>query len=126
MTRKRSGGGKIKEPAPTLSGVRKAARPRAASRAKLVFGTDRTKIPHVVEARHVGAFRLFLSFDDGVAGELDLASRLHGPIFEPLKDERYFAEARVNRELGTVTWPNGADFAPEFLYDAVRKAGRRS
>jgi hypothetical protein len=82
------------------------------------------RLPLVVHAKVLSGFRLFLVFDDGVSGELDMASRLFGPVFEPLKDERYFAQVRVNRELGTVVWPNGADFAPEVLHDELLKLGK--
>ena len=57
---------------------------------------------------------------DGTEGEVDLEHELDGPIFEPLRDPRYFAQFTVDPELRTVTWPNGADFAPEFLYEKIR------
>ena len=41
-------------------------------------------------------------------------------VFEPLRDEAYFKGFQVHPELHTITWPNGADFAPEFLYEKVR------
>ena len=47
---------------------------------------------------------------------------LHGEIFEPLKAIEYFKTLRVHPELHTVVWPNGADFAPEFLRSALRVA----
>lgn len=62
---------------------------------------------------------LRLHFSDGRVGDVDLADRLRGPVFEPLRDPKRFAEAFVVDELGTVAWPNGADVAPEFLYDAL-------
>ncbi|HYM99336.1 MAG TPA: DUF2442 domain-containing protein, partial [Aestuariivirgaceae bacterium] len=54
-------------------------------------------------------------------GSVDLSAELWGPMFEPLKDKQFFAQATKDPELETVTWPNGADFAPEFLY---RKAAQ--
>lgn len=74
----------------------------------------------VVEARHLSGYRLHLRFDDGVEGEVDLATvvRFDG-IFAPLADTRRFAEVRVNPDTGTIEWPNGADVAPETLYDAL-------
>lgn len=64
---------------------------------------------------------LYLTFEDGTAGEVDLSEIwCNGPVFEPLADPAYFARVTVDPELGTVTWPNGADLAPEVLYDRVR------
>jgi len=76
----------------------------------------------VTRARHVGGFRLWLEFNDGVAGEVDLGDRLFGEVFEPLRDPALFAQARVDPELDTVVWPNGADFAPEFLHERVKRS----
>ena len=76
-------------------------------------------IPKVVEVRPLGGYRLWLRFQDGVSGIVDLSAELWGPMFEPLKDEALFAQASVHPELDTVTWPNGADLAPEFLYRAA-------
>src|SRR5438046_1148510 len=64
---------------------------------------------------------IWVAFDDGTEGEIDLAAELQGPIFEPLKDAEYFARFTVE---DTLVWPNGADFAPEFLYERVRAAAR--
>lgn len=72
----------------------------------------------VVEARYVRAFTVWLRFDDGTVGEVDLSQELYGPVFEPLKDVDYFKTFRV--DLGTIVWPNGADFAPEFLHERAR------
>jgi hypothetical protein len=73
----------------------------------------------VTEARHAGGYRIWLRFNDGVAGEVDLESRLFGEVFEPLRDPELFRQVRLEPELDTVVWPNGADFAPEFLHDLV-------
>jgi hypothetical protein len=48
-----------------------------------------------------------------------LEDELDGPIFEPLRDIEVFKTFRVHPELHTVVWPNGADFAPEFLHSRV-------
>lgn len=53
---------------------------------------------------------------------MDLAGELWGPVFQPLREVAMFRQARVHSELHTVVWPNGADLAPEFLYEAVRVA----
>ncbi len=71
----------------------------------------------IVEVRPLGGHRLYLRFEDGVAGELDLAGRLRFEgVFAPLKDPAVFAQVRVHPELGTVVWPNGADLDPDTLY----------
>jgi hypothetical protein len=74
----------------------------------------------VTSVRHLGGHRLMLRFSDGLQGEVDLSDCLSGPIFEPLRDPAFFALARVDTELDTVTWPNGADFSPEYLHECVR------
>jgi hypothetical protein len=74
----------------------------------------------VIEAKQVSSFVLRIKFRDGTEGEIDLEPELVGPIFEPLKDPEEFKLFRVDPELCTVVWPNGADFAPEFLHDQVR------
>jgi hypothetical protein len=55
-----------------------------------------------------------------VEGEVDLASELEGEVFLPLRDPAAFRVVRVHPELHTLTWPNGAYFAPEFLYGRVQ------
>lgn len=70
---------------------------------------------HVRNARHTEGFRLWVSFDDGSAGEVDLENKLSGSVFEPLKELSFFSKVSVDPELETVVWPNGADLAPEFL-----------
>ena len=71
----------------------------------------------VTDARIVGPHKLALVFSDGVQREVDLAQGLSGEVFEPLRDPAFFAQAALDAELGTVVWPNGADFSPEFLYE---------
>jgi hypothetical protein len=75
---------------------------------------------HVMEARYVSGYVVRLKFRDGTEGEIDLKPELTGPMFEPLKDLDQFKRFRVDEEFHTLVWPNGADFAPEFLHDNVR------
>lgn len=75
---------------------------------------------HVLEARQVSAYVVWLRFRDGTAGEVDLSADLVGPIFEPLRDPAQFAQFSVHSEFHTLTWPNGADIAPETLYERAR------
>ncbi len=74
----------------------------------------------LAEARYVRDFVLWLRFTDGVEGEVDLRGELTGPVFEPLRDVQTFRSFQVHPDLHTVTWPNGADFAPEFLHSLIR------
>ena len=73
-------------------------------------------IIHVSQVKVVGAHSLDLTFDNGVRKRVNLRKELYGPIFEPLRDSSYFAKAFVDSDSRTVSWPNGADFAPDFLY----------
>lgn len=72
-------------------------------------------ILHVTAAEYRGGHCLWLSFDDGASGVADLADHLDGPVFEPLRDVHAFRRFRLDRQLRTVVWENGADLAPEFL-----------
>ncbi len=77
---------------------------------------------HVTDVRYINDYRLRLEFSDGVVKEVDLYEELHGEVFEPLKDLGFFKQVGVNRETNTIEWPNGADFAPEFLYEIGKEA----
>ena len=77
---------------------------------------------HVLEARHVGGYILWLRFRDGTAGEVDLSAALVGPIFAPLLDIAYFRQYSIHPEFHTLVWPNGADIAPEYLHRRAQVA----
>jgi len=68
-----------------------------------------------------GEYRLRLTFDDGTVGEVDFTGREWRGVFEPLRDPDHFARVAVDADAGTVTWPNGADMAPEPLYAEARQ-----
>jgi hypothetical protein len=72
---------------------------------------------HVESVSHIDDYRLRIGFSDGAVKEVDLADELRGEIFEPLKDLEFFLKLTVNPDTRTIEWPNGADFAPEFLYE---------
>jgi len=82
-----------------------------------------TFLPRVVAAEYRGEYLIHLTFNDGIAGPVDFRRWLDGPVFEPLKDRAYFQ--RFFLEFETLEWPNGADIAPETLYEAT-KASRRN
>ena len=74
----------------------------------------------IVEARAVGGHRLYLRFEDGAEGEVDLSKLVEFEgVFAPLKEPAEVAKVRVDPEIGTVCWPNGADLDPDVLYSTV-------
>lgn len=85
-----------------------------------------TFLPIVVRAEHKGDFRLHIVFNDGSENTIDFSQWLEGPMFEPLRAPEFFSRFFVDG--GTVVWPNGADVAPETLYDVAgrRRPNRRS
>jgi hypothetical protein len=72
----------------------------------------------VREARALEGYGIELTFSDGVRGTVDLAKRIvgRGGVFAPLEDPQFFRQLTVDHELGTIVWPNGADFCPDMLY----------
>jgi hypothetical protein len=78
--------------------------------------------PRIVEAKYLRDYMIHLRFADGVEGDIDLSQELFGPMFEPLKNFAVFKQFSIHPELHTLVWPNGADFAPEFLREAIKIA----
>jgi hypothetical protein len=77
----------------------------------------------VKDIKYRGKYVYSIKFDDGVEGDLDFSEYLSkGPVFEALKDAKIFSKATV--EGGTIAWPNGADIAPETLYEKVISANK--
>ncbi len=74
---------------------------------------------HVREAKYVGDYRVQLRFNDGAEGVVDLSDCLEGEVFEPLKNLAQFKSFRVDPDIETIVWPNGADMAPEYLYNKM-------
>jgi hypothetical protein len=72
---------------------------------------------YVTDAIYVSAHTIKVRFENDEVRLVDLAPHLNGPIFQPLKDPSYFATFTVNHDIDTVTWPNDADFSPDFLYE---------
>jgi len=81
---------------------------------------------HIKSAKHISDFIIWVSFDDGTSGNIDLKNSLQGSVFLPLKDVNVFSKVSVDPELETVVWPNGADLAPEFLKDLHNKQRHRA
>lgn len=75
----------------------------------------------VVSARPLEDFRIEVTFDDGTSGVVSLKDRMFGPVFEPLRDPAFFQRLLVD-EFGAICWPNGADLAPDALYECIRSA----
>jgi len=71
----------------------------------------------VTDASYVNDHKIKVWFDSGEIKLVDLEPHLSGPIFEPLKDPAYFKSFTVNHDIDTITWPNDADFSPDFLYE---------
>lgn len=71
----------------------------------------------VKKVSYASGHKLELTFKDGGVFLVDLEHELDGEIFEPLRDINYFKTVRVDPDLDTIVWNNGADIAPEFLYE---------
>lgn len=77
-------------------------------------------LPQVVKAEYRRAFLIRLTFSDGTEGTVDFEDWLEGPVFQPLLDEAFFRRFFI--EAGALTWPNGADIAPEALYERTKSS----
>lgn len=62
-------------------------------------------------------YKLEVKFSNGTIKQIDLVSILYGGLFEPLRNPELFMQVRLNKEVATIEWPNGADFDPETLYN---------
>lgn len=74
----------------------------------------------IVDANYLEHFKVYLKFNDGIDGIIDFKDRLNDPVFVPLNNIEVFKNFKLND--WTIEWPNGADFAPEFLYKELMKA----
>lgn len=70
---------------------------------------------HVTRVKYLEDYKLRLTFSNGATKDVDLKDELYGEVFEPLLNLKIFRQVRVNPNTNTIEWPNGADFAPEFL-----------
>lgn len=79
--------------------------------------STRTRTARIRSVEPLEGFALRLGFDDGTTREIDLEDELWGPVFDPLRqDPALFRQVRVDEELGTIVWPNGADMDPDVLH----------
>lgn len=75
----------------------------------------------VIEVECVGDWRLVLTFEGPERREADIAALVpFDGVFEPLHDQAYFRRVRVEPDVGTIVWPNGADVCPDVLYEKSR------
>ncbi len=70
---------------------------------------------HVTEAKYIKDYTIWVKFNDGISGNVDLSSELDEGVFKPLQDIDYFKNFKIRGH--TLSWDNGADFAPEFLQE---------
>ena len=74
---------------------------------------------HIVDAKYIDGYQIWIKFNDGAEGTVDLKEELYGEMFEPLRNFDNFKSFHIDRELETLVWENGADFAPEFLHEQL-------
>jgi len=74
----------------------------------------------VMTAKFLFNYTIRFHFSDGTIGDVDLQETLYGPVFEPLLDHAKFQDFHIDPEMGTIVWSNGADIAPEWLYEKCR------
>lgn len=74
---------------------------------------------HIIDAKYISGYKIWLKFNDGTEGEVDLKDELWGEMFEPLKESSLFKTVGVNKEIHTIGWKNGADLAPQYLYNKI-------
>jgi hypothetical protein len=77
-------------------------------------------IPRVIKANYVRDYVIHLRFSDGNEGDIDLREELYGEMFKPLQNQDTFKGFLIHPEFHTLCWENGADFAPEFLYENLQ------
>jgi hypothetical protein len=75
----------------------------------------------VIKVKVLSDYNLHLTFDDGLTGDVDISKLVpFKGIFEPLQDRKFFSQVKVNRDIGTICWDNGADLSPTFLHESIQ------
>ncbi len=77
-------------------------------------------IPKVISAKYQRDYTIHVLFADGNEGDVDMSQELYGEMFDPLKNQTTFQQFTIHPEFHTLCWPNGADIAPEFLYERAK------
>lgn len=79
----------------------------------------------VINAKHIDGYKVWIAFDDGKKGEIDLTNKLknRGGVFEPLQNINYFKNFKIEND--TLSWENGADLAPESLYELLIQQNKK-
>ncbi len=73
---------------------------------------------HIIKnVEYLDEYKLLVTFEDNAVKSIDLKDHLKGEIFSPLKDVEYFKTVKLNKDIDTIVWENGADFSPDFLYE---------
>lgn len=72
---------------------------------------------HVVDAKYVNEYKIWIKFNNDEEGIVNLQNELEGEMFEPLQNLETFKKFHIDPEIETIVWENGADLAPEFLYE---------
>jgi hypothetical protein len=76
-----------------------------------------------VEAKHIQDYQVWIKFDDGKSGKINLIDEIWGEVFEPLKDIDYFRNFKIEND--TLSWANEADLAPDFLYELLNQQTKK-
>lgn len=75
----------------------------------------------VTDVKVLSGYKLHLTFDDGISGDVDISKLVpFKGIFERLKDKKFFSEVKVNHDIGTICWENGADLSPTLLHESIQ------
>ena len=106
--------------------MQQSATPKTDPPAVVVPTIQQTVAWRVTKVEVLSEQKLRVQFVDGTQGEVHLgqllrSSRVDGTLFEALRDQGVFAQAKVT--FGAVAWPNGADLAPDAMYDEIREHG---
>jgi hypothetical protein len=71
----------------------------------------------ITSVKNISDYTLELIFNDGLMKRIDFEPVLHGEIYSPLREKTLFNKVKIDKEVSTIVWPNGADFEPALLHD---------